>query len=51
MARYEKAAIKTFRSSAPLNSGQALIFTFGMTLCMLLAARGVMPAPIRSASS
>jgi ATP-binding cassette subfamily B protein len=41
MARYEKAAIKTFRSLGTLNSGQALIFTIGMTACMLLAARGV----------
>jgi ATP-binding cassette, subfamily B, heavy metal transporter len=41
MARYENAAIKTFRSLGTLNSGQALIFTIGMTLCMLLAARGV----------
>jgi len=41
MARYEKAAIKTFRSLGTLNSGQAMIFTIGMTLCMLLAARGV----------
>ena len=41
MARYEKAAIKTFRSLGTLNAGQALIFTIGMTLCMLLAARGV----------
>jgi ATP-binding cassette, subfamily B, heavy metal transporter len=42
MARYEKAAIKTFHSLGVLNSGQALIFTIGMTACMLLAARGVM---------
>jgi len=41
MARYERAAIKTFRSLGTLNSGQALIFTVGMTACMLLAARGV----------
>jgi ABC-type transport system involved in Fe-S cluster assembly fused permease/ATPase subunit len=41
MARYEKAAIRTFRSLGILNSGQALIFTVGMTACMLLAARGV----------
>jgi ATP-binding cassette subfamily B protein len=41
MARYEKAAIKTFRSLGYLNSGQSVIFTAGMTLCMLLAARGV----------
>jgi ATP-binding cassette subfamily B protein len=41
MARYEQAAIKTFRSLGLLNSGQALIFTVGMTACMLLAARGI----------
>ncbi|MFA5900926.1 MAG: ABC transporter ATP-binding protein/permease [Hyphomicrobium sp.] len=41
MARYEKAAIKTFRSLAFLNTGQTLIFTVGMTACMLLAARGI----------
>jgi ABC-type transport system involved in Fe-S cluster assembly fused permease/ATPase subunit len=41
MARYEKAAIKTFHSLGILNSGQALIFTIGMTSCMVLAARGV----------
>ena len=41
MARYEKAAIKTFHSLGILNSGQALIFTIGMTICMVLAARGV----------
>jgi ATP-binding cassette subfamily B protein len=42
MARYEKAAIKTFRSLGLLNTGQTLIFTIGMTACMLLAARGIM---------
>ncbi len=41
MARYEKAAIKTFRSLGVLNSGQSVIFTAGMTACMVLAARGV----------
>ena len=41
MARYEKAAIRTFHSLGVLNSGQSLIFTVGMTACMLLAARGV----------
>ena len=40
-ARYEQAAIKTFRSLAVLNTGQMLIFTIGMTACMLLAARGI----------
>ena len=41
MARYEQAAIKTFRSLGVLNTGQMLIFTVGMTACMLLAARGI----------
>ncbi|MFN3623660.1 MAG: ABCB family ABC transporter ATP-binding protein/permease [Hyphomicrobium sp.] len=41
MARYEQAAIKTFRSLGVLNTGQMLIFTAGMTACMLLAARGI----------
>ncbi|MDX2258877.1 MAG: ABC transporter ATP-binding protein/permease [Hyphomicrobiaceae bacterium] len=41
MARYEQAAIKTYYSLGVLNSGQAAIFTAGMTLVMWLAARGV----------
>ncbi len=41
MAKYENAAIRTFYSLGILNSGQALIFSIGLTLCMLLAARGV----------
>lgn len=41
MARYERAAIKTYQSLGILNSGQSLIFTTGLTACMLLAARGV----------
>jgi ATP-binding cassette, subfamily B, heavy metal transporter len=42
MRKYEEASVKTFYSLGVLNSGQALIFTVGMTICMLLAARGVM---------
>ena len=41
MAKYEDAAIRTFTSLGVLNSGQAIIFTAGLTVCMLLAARGV----------
>lgn len=41
MQRYERATIKTYNSLAVLNSGQALIFTIGMGVAMLLAARGV----------
>ena len=41
MARYEKAAIRTYSSLGVLNTGQAVIFTLGMVACMLLAARDV----------
>jgi ABC-type transport system involved in Fe-S cluster assembly fused permease/ATPase subunit len=41
MARYERAAIRTYTSLGVLNSGQAVIFTIGTVICMLLAARGV----------
>ncbi len=41
MARYERAAIRTYTSLGVLNTGQALIFTLGMVICMLLAARDV----------
>ncbi len=41
MAKYERAAIKTYVSLGMLNSGQAVIFTTGLTVCMLLAAQGV----------
>ena len=42
MARYERAAIQTYYSLGILNSGQSIIFTAGMTLCMVLAGQGVM---------
>ena len=32
MARYERAAIQTYYSLGILNSGQAVLFTIGMTL-------------------
>ncbi|HSH63729.1 MAG TPA: ABC transporter ATP-binding protein/permease [Methyloceanibacter sp.] len=41
IARYERAAIRTYSSLGVLNSGQAVIFTLGMAICMLLAARDV----------
>jgi ATP-binding cassette subfamily B protein len=41
MARYERAAIRTYTSLGLLNTGQALIFTVGTVACMLLAARDV----------
>jgi ATP-binding cassette subfamily B protein len=41
MRDYERAAIRTFYSLGILNSGQAFIFTTGLTTCMLMAANGV----------
>jgi ATP-binding cassette, subfamily B, heavy metal transporter len=41
MARYERAAIRTYTSLGWLNTGQAVIFTLGTAICMLLAARDV----------
>jgi ATP-binding cassette subfamily B protein len=42
MARYERASTQTYTSLAVLNSGQAVIFTIGMTVVMALAARDIM---------
>ncbi|MFT3998272.1 MAG: ABC transporter transmembrane domain-containing protein, partial [Asticcacaulis sp.] len=41
-AAYEKAAIKTYTSLAWLNIGQAVIFSIGMTIVMLMSAYEVM---------
>jgi len=42
MARYEKAATKTWTSLAWLNLGQTVILGIGMAACMVLSARAVM---------
>ncbi|MBV9560644.1 MAG: ABC transporter ATP-binding protein/permease, partial [Bradyrhizobium sp.] len=41
MARYEQASVKTYTSLALLNTGQAVIFTLGLTGTMLMCAFGV----------
>jgi ATP-binding cassette subfamily B protein len=41
MERYEQASVKTYTSLAVLNTGQAVIFTFGLTAVMLMCAVGV----------
>jgi len=41
MKKYEAAAVKTWTSLTVLNSGQAVIFTIGMTISMVLAAQSV----------
>src|SRR5262249_46639239 len=37
VALYEQASIKSYSSLAVLNSGQAVIFTLALTLCMVMA--------------
>jgi ABC-type transport system involved in Fe-S cluster assembly fused permease/ATPase subunit len=41
MERYERASVKTYTSLAVLNTGQAVIFTAGLTATMLMCAIGV----------
>jgi ATP-binding cassette, subfamily B, heavy metal transporter len=41
MARYEQASVKAYTSLALLNTGQAAIFTAGLTATMLMCAFGV----------
>ena len=41
MARYEKAATRTWTSLGWLNFGQTLIFSIGMLICMVLSALAV----------
>ncbi len=41
MARYENAAIKTWVSLAVLNAGQAIIYSIGLTIIMLMAAMSI----------
>ena len=41
MERYEHNSVKTYTSLAVLNTGQAIIFTFGLTATMLMCALGV----------
>ena len=41
MAQYEIASTKSYTSLAVLNSGQAVIFTIALTICLVMAARDV----------
>ena len=41
MERYEQASVKTYTSLAVLNTGQAIIFTAGLTATMLMCASGI----------
>ncbi|MCG7392639.1 ABC transporter ATP-binding protein/permease [Microvirga sp. ACRRW] len=42
MERYEKASTQTYTSLAVLNAGQAVIFSIGMGVVMVLAAQDIM---------
>jgi ATP-binding cassette, subfamily B, heavy metal transporter len=41
MERYEQASVKTYTSLAVLNTGQAIIFTAGLTATMVMCAFGI----------
>ncbi len=41
MERYERASVETYTSLAVLNTGQAVIFTLGLTATMLMCAIGI----------
>ena len=51
MERYEAAAIQIWTSLSWLNIGQAVIFTIGMTMCMVMSGTSVIAASRRSAIS
>ena len=42
MARYEVAAVKTWVSLAVLNAGQAIIYSIGLTIVMVMAAMAIL---------
>src|ERR1700755_965231 len=41
MERYEQASVKTYTSLAVLNAGQAIIFTLGLAVTMVMCAIGI----------
>jgi ATP-binding cassette subfamily B protein len=41
MERYERASVRTYTSLAVLNAGQAVIFTIGLSVVMVMCAVGV----------
>jgi ATP-binding cassette subfamily B protein len=43
-AVFERASVKSYASLAVLNTGQAVIFTLGMTVCMALCVQDVLSA-------
>jgi ATP-binding cassette subfamily B protein len=41
MERFERASVKAYVSLAVLNAGQAMIFTLGLTACMVMVVTGI----------
>jgi len=41
MARYEEASVKAYTSLAVMNAGQAIVFTVGLAVAMVLCAIGI----------
>ncbi|PWB81729.1 MAG: metal ABC transporter permease [Methylocystaceae bacterium] len=41
VARYERASVQSYMSLAVLNAGQALIFTIGLTVVMVMCVQGI----------
>ncbi|MFO1148909.1 MAG: ABC transporter ATP-binding protein/permease [Alsobacter sp.] len=41
MERFERASVKAYVSLAVLNAGQAVIFTLGLTACMVMVVAGI----------
>ena len=41
MARYERISVRTYVSLAVLNAGQAVIFTFGLIVVMVMCVLGI----------
>ena len=41
MERFETASVKAYTSLAILNAGQAVIFTVGLTACMVMVVQGI----------
>jgi ATP-binding cassette subfamily B protein len=41
MERFERSSVKAYLSLAVLNAGQAVIFTLGLTVCMVMVVGGI----------
>ena len=51
MARYERMSVRTYVSLAVLNAGQAVIFTLGLIVVLMMCVAEIRPGERRSATS